>query len=128
MITLAAASQKGGVAKTTTNLAIGAKLTQDGARVLYIDLDPQMNLSTTLKAATAGVASSLEVLTGEATIAGAAQLIDGYAVVPASRLNGKADDLMSSVGQSACARRFPLWPTITTSPFWTLRRPSARLR
>ena len=42
MITLAAASQKGGVAKATTNLAIGAKLVEDGARVLYIDLDPQM--------------------------------------------------------------------------------------
>lgn len=40
MITLAAASQKGGVAKATTNLAIGAKLVEDGARVLYIDLDP----------------------------------------------------------------------------------------
>ena len=52
MITLAAASQKGGVAKATTNLAIGAKLVEDGARVLYIDLDPQMNLSTTLKAQT----------------------------------------------------------------------------
>ncbi len=59
MITLAAASQKGGVAKTTTNL----------------------------------------------TIAGAAQLIDGYAVVPASRLNGKADDLMSSVGKDYRLRK-----------------------
>ena len=38
MITLAAASQKGGVAKATTNLAIGAKLVEDGARVLYICL------------------------------------------------------------------------------------------
>ena len=77
MITLAAASQKGGVAKTTTNLAIGAKLVEDGARVLYVDLDPQMNLSTTLKAQTAGVLSSLDVLTGDATVADAAQSIDG---------------------------------------------------
>ena len=78
MITLAAASQKGGVAKATTNLAIGAKLVEDGARVLYIDLDPQMNLSTTLKAQTGGVLSSLDVLTGEAGVAAAAQTIDGY--------------------------------------------------
>ena len=91
MITLAAASQKGGVAKATTNLAIGAKLVEDGARVLYIDLDPQMNLSTTLKAQTGGVLSSLDVLTGEAGVAAAAQTIDGYDAVPASRLNGKAD-------------------------------------
>lgn len=47
-------------------MAIGAKLVEDGARVLYIDLDPQMNLSTTLKAQTGGVLSSLDVLTGEA--------------------------------------------------------------
>ncbi len=105
MITLAAASQKGGVAKTTTNLAIGGKLTADGARVLYIDLDPQMNLSSTLKAATSGVASSLDVLTGDATIAEAAQGIGGYHVVPASRLNGKADDLMSSVGKDYRLRK-----------------------
>jgi len=105
MITLAAASQKGGVAKTTTNLAIGGKLAADGARVLYIDLDPQMNLSTTLKAATSGVASSLDVLTGDATIAEAVQGIGSYHVVPASRLNGKADDLMSSVGKDYRLRK-----------------------
>ena len=105
MITLAAASQKGGVAKTTTNLAIGGKLAADGARVLYIDLDPQMNLSTTLNAATSGVASSLDVLTGDATIAEAAQGIGSYHVVPASRLNGKADDLMSSVGKDYRLRK-----------------------
>ena len=105
MITLAAASQKGGGAETTTNLAIGGKLAADGARVLYIDLDPQMNLSTTLKAATSGVASSLDVLTGDATIAEAAQGIGSYHVVPASRLNGKADDLMSSVGKDYRLRK-----------------------
>ncbi|MFR7404131.1 MAG: ParA family protein [Coriobacteriaceae bacterium] len=104
MITLAAASQKGGVAKATTNLAIGAKLVEDGARVLYIDLDPQMNLSTTLKAQTGGVLSSLDVLTGEAGVAAAAQTIDGYDAVPASRLNGKADDLMPSVGKASLAQ------------------------
>lgn len=47
MITLAAASQKGGVAKTTTNLAIGAKLVEDGARVLYVDRS-SMRASLTL--------------------------------------------------------------------------------
>ena len=105
MITLAAASQKGGVAKTTTNWAIGAKMVQDGKRVLFIDLDPQMNLSTTLKAQTTGVPASLEVLTGDATLTAAAQAIDGYPVVPASRLNGKADDLMSSVGKDYRLRK-----------------------
>lgn len=86
-------------------MAIGAKLVEDGARVLYIDLDPQMNLSTTLKAQTGGVLSSLDVLTGEAGVAAAAQTIDGYDAVPASRLNGKADDLMPSVGKDYRLRK-----------------------
>ncbi len=86
-----------------------------------------MNLSTTLKAATSGVASSLDVLTGDATIAEAVQGIGSYHVVPASRLNGKADDLMSSVGKDYRLRKAcPPWPTTTTSPSWTRRRRWAR--
>ena len=39
--TIAFANQKGGVAKTTTTVSIAAALTEQGARVLAIDLDPQ---------------------------------------------------------------------------------------
>jgi chromosome partitioning protein len=42
---VAFANQKGGVAKTTTTLAIGAALTEMGLRVLAVDLDPQGALS-----------------------------------------------------------------------------------
>lgn len=42
---IAFANQKGGVAKTTTTLAIGAALTEMGFRVLAVDLDPQGALS-----------------------------------------------------------------------------------
>ena len=38
---LAFANQKGGVAKTTTTLSIGAALTERGRSVLAIDMDPQ---------------------------------------------------------------------------------------
>ncbi len=42
---LVLANQKGGVAKTTTTLNLGAALKERGCRVLALDLDPQSNLS-----------------------------------------------------------------------------------
>lgn len=45
---IAFANQKGGVAKTTTTLAIGAALSGRGRRVLLVDLDPQGALTFSL--------------------------------------------------------------------------------
>lgn len=42
---IAIANEKGGVAKTTTTLSLGASLAENGARVLLVDLDAQANLS-----------------------------------------------------------------------------------
>ncbi|HEY0387420.1 MAG TPA: AAA family ATPase [Gaiellales bacterium] len=42
---IALANQKGGVAKTTTTLNLGAALVERGRRVLCVDLDPQSNLT-----------------------------------------------------------------------------------
>jgi chromosome partitioning protein len=58
------ANQKGGVAKTSSALATGQLLHRSGFRVLYVDMDPQGNLSHSLKAVPQK-GSILEVLTGD---------------------------------------------------------------
>ena len=45
---LAVANQKGGVAKTTTVASLGAAMTEQGRRVLLVDLDPQGSLTFSL--------------------------------------------------------------------------------
>ena len=54
-------NQKGGVAKTTTTACMGAGLNREGYKVLYIDLDPQCNLSDIVGANTEGL-TALELL------------------------------------------------------------------
>lgn len=47
-ITIAVSNEKGGVAKTTTSLSLGAALAEIGFKVLLVDLDPQANLTLAL--------------------------------------------------------------------------------
>jgi len=48
MYRITISNEKGGVAKTTTSISLGAALVEHGKRVLLVDLDPQANLSLAL--------------------------------------------------------------------------------
>ena len=81
MQTVAIAQQKGGTGKSTTAHAIGAGLARHGNRVLFVDLDPQGNLSYILGADQSG-ATVLDVLNCTATASKAAQQISGAEALP----------------------------------------------
>ena len=74
---IAMSNEKGGVAKTTSTLSLGAALAELGHRVLLIDLDPQANLSLALGLETGEVEmTSASILIDNATIKGTIRRTD----------------------------------------------------
>lgn len=59
---IAVCNQKGGVAKTTTSLALATGLIRRGYKVLMVDTDPQRNSTTVYGAETDGVATIHDLL------------------------------------------------------------------
>ncbi|MGB7538211.1 MAG: ParA family protein, partial [Anaerolineales bacterium] len=84
---IAVCHQKGGVAKTTTTLGLGASFVERGVETLVVDLDPQANLTSNsgLKPGKAPF-SIAEVLTGEIAPARAAleSGLPGLDIIPSN--------------------------------------------
>ena len=64
---IAVSNEKGGVAKTTTTISLGAALAEIGEKVLLIDLDPQANLTLAAGLETGDVTTSASNILIEAT-------------------------------------------------------------
>ena len=93
---IAMSNEKGGVAKTTSTLSLGASLAELNHKVLLIDLDPQANLSLAL---------GLE--TGEVQITAANVLIENAALRTAIRSTDVQNlDLVPSHARIETAEQF----------------------
>jgi chromosome partitioning protein len=80
-------NQKGGVAKTTTCVSLGAALVERGQEVLAIDLDTQANLSLALGANLENLRrGAADILLGNATALSVSRetSVPGFDVVPAN--------------------------------------------
>jgi chromosome partitioning protein len=108
---IAVANQKGGVAKTTTAINLGATLAMAKQRVLVVDMDPQGNLTSGvgMKARAAESAGVYEALTGEGTSAADAILrteFDNLSIMAADRnLTGAEIELVTMDGRERRLQR-----------------------
>ena len=83
---IAVANQKGGVAKTTSVVSLGAAFAQSGLRVLLVDLDAQSSLTFSLGIDPDSVVTSIaDVLIGESELADTSLVAgEGLHLVPAT--------------------------------------------
>lgn len=92
------ANQKGGVGKSTTSYAVGKGLIKLGKSVLFIDLDPQSNLTYTMNADDSR-STSYELLTLKTTILNTIQNTVSGSIIAASAMLSVADVEVTTIGK-----------------------------
>jgi chromosome partitioning protein len=104
--TIAVANQKGGVAKTTSAVAIGAAIAETGPRVLLVDLDPQASLSYSMGLDPDSLDVTIhDVLVGRVPIGKALHQLSEADVVPSNiDLAGAEAYLLTRTGREYALR------------------------
>jgi chromosome partitioning protein len=104
MHVLAMSNQKGGVSKTTTTQAITTLLNKNGKKTLAIDLDPQGNLSFSMKADLEDTPTVYNMLKGELNAQDILQSTESGDILPANILLSGADQEFTSTGREYLLR------------------------
>jgi chromosome partitioning protein len=106
---IAIANQKGGVAKTTTAINLGAGIAAQGKRVLVVDLDPQGNATTGSGIDKSKVNAGVYDVLTESTTIGAVKILSptvGYDILAANQhLAGAEVELVEVDGRETILKR-----------------------
>ena len=106
---IAIANQKGGVAKTTTAINLGAGIAAQGKRVLVVDLDPQGNATTGSGIDKSKVDAGVYDVLTESTTIGAVKILSptvGYDILAANQhLAGAEIELVEVDGRETILKR-----------------------
>lgn len=92
------ANQKGGIAKTTTSLALSIGLREKGYKTLLVDFDPQCNATDNMRAVTKDRATLYDILCAECDISEAIQKTELGEIIASDKLLTAADRRLTDTG------------------------------
>ncbi len=92
------ANQKGGIAKTTTSLALAIGLRDKGFNTLLVDFDPQCNATDNMRAETQNRATLYDILCAECDATEAIQHMELGDIIASDKLLSSADRRLTDTG------------------------------